>query len=201
MANRLVLSTLLGGIVLFVWSAIAWMVIPWPGDPLRSFTNEEAVLQTITANAPRSGNYVLPNEPKRAPGMTDEQYKATKQAAMDRMTRGPMIFTAVRLEPMGSMTKLMVIQFLTHLVLALIASFLLMQTTRRSYGRRVIFVAVCGVLIFLGGKMDEWIWWSFSNSYLLMEFGAIVIGWILAALVIAKFVIGKSSAAKAQENA
>ena len=197
MANRLVLSTLLGGIVLFVWSAIAWMVIPWPGDPLRSFTNEEAILQTITANAPRSGNYLLPNEPKRAPGMTDEQYKATKQAAMDRMTRGPMIFTAVRLEPMGSMIKLMVIQFLTQLVLALIASFLLMQTTRRSYSRRVVFVAVCGVLIFLGGKMDEWIWWSFSNSYLLMEFGAIVVGWILAALVIAKLVIGRSSAAKA----
>lgn len=201
MANRLVLSTLLGGIVLFVWSAIAWMVIPWPGDPLRSFTNEEAVLQTITANTPRSGNYVLPNEPKRAPGMTDEQYKATKQAAMDRMTRGPMIFTAVRLEPMGSMTKLMVIQFLTQLLLALIASFLLMQTTRRSYVRRVVFVAVCGLLIFLGGKMDEWIWWSFSNSYLLMEFGAIVIGWILAALVIAKFVIGRSSVARARENA
>ena len=197
MANRLVLSTLLGGIVLFVWSAIAWMVIPWPGDPLRSFTNEEAVLQTITANAPRSGNYLLPNEPKRAPGMTDEQYKATKQAAMDRMTRGPMIFTAVRLEPMGSMTKLMVIQFLTQLLLALIASFLLMQTTRRSYGRRVVFVAVFGVVIFLGGKMDEWIWWSFSNSYLLMEFGAIVIGWILAALVIAKFVMGRSPAVKA----
>ena len=197
MANRLVLSTLLGGIVLFVWSAIAWMLVPWPGDPLRSFTNEEAVVQAVTTNAPRSGNYLLPNEPKRAPGMTDEQYKAASQAAMDRMTRGPMIFTSVRLEPMGSMTKLMVIQFLTQLALALIASLLLMQTTRRSYGRRVAFVATCGLMIFVGGKMDEWIWWSFSSSYLLMEFGAIVIGWILAALVIAKFVIGKSTAARA----
>jgi hypothetical protein len=197
MAKRLVLSALLGGIVLFVWSAIAWMVIPWPGEPLRSFTNEDAVLQAVKANAPRSGNYLLPNEAKRAPGMTDEQYKTASQAAMDRMTGGPMIFTVVRLEPMGSMTKLMIIQLLTQLVLALIASFLLMQTTRRSYSRRVLFVAACGVMIFVGGKMDEWIWWSFSSSYLLMEFGAIVIGWILAALVIAKFAIGRASAANA----
>ena len=75
MAKLLALGSLLGGIVLFVWSAIAWIVIPWPGEPLRSFTNEDAVVQAVTANAPRSGNYLLPNEPKRTAGMTDEQYE------------------------------------------------------------------------------------------------------------------------------
>ena len=44
MTKQLVLGTVLGGIVLFVWSALAWMIIPWPGEPLRSFTNEEAVV-------------------------------------------------------------------------------------------------------------------------------------------------------------
>lgn len=50
MSKQLVLGSIFGAIVLFVWSAIAWMLIPWPGDPLRSFTNEEAVTQVITAN-------------------------------------------------------------------------------------------------------------------------------------------------------
>ena len=59
---RIALGTILGAIVLFVWSALAWMVIPWPGDPLRGFTNEDAVVQTIKANVPRSGNYLVPME-------------------------------------------------------------------------------------------------------------------------------------------
>jgi len=197
MAKRLALGSLLGGIVLFVWGAIAWIVIPWPGEPLRAFTSEDAVIQAVKANAPRSGNYLLPIEPKRTPGMTDEQYTAAEQAAMDKMSRGPMIFAAVRLEPMGSTTRPLILQLLTQLVLALIASFLLLQTGRLSYKGRVIFLTVIGVIIFVGGHADEWNWWSFSNAYMLMQFGAIVIGWLLASFVIAAFVRGRRVAAHA----
>lgn len=189
MNKQLVLGSVTGAIVLFAWSALAWMVIPWPGDPLRTFTNEDAVEQAIVANAPQSGNYILPN-PHKA-GLTSEQ----QQRSGEKMMRGPMMFASVRLAPMRSMGVLMVIQFLTQFVVALIATFLLLQTSGLSYAHRVVFVAACGVLIFVGGKMDEWIWWSFSNSYLCMEFGAIVTGWILAALVIAKFVSGKPALA------
>jgi hypothetical protein len=195
MAKRLALGSLLGGIVLFVWGAIAWMVIPWPGDPLRAFTNEAAVVQAVTANAPRSGNYLLPIEPNRAPGMSDEQYRAARQAAMDRMTHGPMIFAAVRLEPMGSTSRPLLIQLLTELVLALMASCLLLQTGRLSYKGRVLFLTVVGLIIFVGGHADEWNWWSFSSAYMLMQFGAIVIGWLLASLVIAALVRGRRVAA------
>ena len=31
MSKQLILGTVLGGIVLFVWGAIAWMFIPWSG--------------------------------------------------------------------------------------------------------------------------------------------------------------------------
>ena len=99
MIKKLALGTILGGVILFVWSFIAWTLIPWPGEPLRSFTNDDAVIAAIKANAPRSGNYLLPNEVKRTPGMTDEQYKAAQRASMDNMLRGPVVFAAIRLEP------------------------------------------------------------------------------------------------------
>jgi hypothetical protein len=193
MAKQLILGSVLGGIVLFLWSAIAWMIIPWPGDPLQKFTDEAAVSRAITANAPRAGNYLLPNEPKRTPGMTDEQFKAASDAAMESGARGPMIFAAVRLGPI-SMTKPLIIQFFTQLILALLACTLLMKTCGLPYSKRVVFVATIGVIIFIGGHVEEWNWFSFSNAYLLMELGAIVIGWILAALVMAKFVRGTATA-------
>lgn len=192
MIKHVAIGTVLGAIVLFVWSAIAWMLIPWPGEPFRSFTNEQAVVDVIKANAPQSGNYMVPNEPKRTPGMTDEQYKAAKQAAMDQSARGPMVFAVVRLGPMG-MTRPLIIQFLMDVVLALLACILLLQTDRLSYVGRVAFVAAIGVLIWMGGHVEEWNWFSFSTAYLMMELGAILIGWILAGLVMAKFVRGKTA--------
>ena len=195
MGKQLALGSILGAIVLFVWSAIAWMLIPWPGTPLRSFTNEDAVTQSITANAPRSGNYLLPNMPRRTPGMTDQQYAAAQKAMEDRMTRGPIVFTAVRLEPFSSMGLALVIQFLTQFVLALLATLLLLQTSGLSRSGRIAFVTAIGVIIFVGGHVDEWNWWSFSNAYMLMQFGALVIGWLLASLVISTFVRGKPAAA------
>jgi hypothetical protein len=194
MTKQLVLGTVLGAIVLFVWSALAWMLIPWPGDPLRSFTNEDAVASAIKANVPRSGNYLLPNEVKRAPGMTDDQFKAAQQVAMEKMARGPVVFAAIRLEPFGSMTKPLVIKFVTLMIVALFASFLLAQTSGLSYAARVVFLTVVGLIIFGGSSVDEWNWWGFSNAYTAMQFGVLVVGWFLAGLVMSIFVRGKSAA-------
>jgi hypothetical protein len=159
MTRQMILGSVLGAIVLFVWSAIAWMVIPWPGTPLRSFKNEDAVTQAIVANAPQSGNYLLPNGDK---SMTAEQEKQM----MDKMAKGPIVFASVRLEPFNSMAKPLVIQFLTQLVVAVLATFLLLQTCGLAYKSRVIFVTAIGVLVFVGGHVDEWNWWSFSNAYM-----------------------------------
>src|SRR5690349_15681143 len=98
MIKQLALGTILGAIVLFIWSALAWMIIPWPGEPLRHFTSEDAIVAAIKANVPRSGNYLIPKEPQRLPGMTEEQYQKATKDAEDRMNNGPMVFAAVRLD-------------------------------------------------------------------------------------------------------
>ena len=189
MPKQLILGSVLGGIVLFVWSFIAWTFIPWPGEPLRSFTNEGAVEQAIVSNAPVSGMYILPNPHKT--GVTPEQ----QTAAEEKLMRGPMVFASVRLGAMRPFPVLLITQLLVYIISALIVTFLLLKTVGLSYGQRVIFVTVCGLLIFLGGKMDEWVWWSFSTTYVLIELVVLVVGWTLAGLVIAKFARGRAAVA------
>lgn len=194
MIKQLVLGTVLGAIILFVWNFLAWTFIPWPGEPLRSFTNDEAIVAAIKANAPRSGNYLLPNEVKRSPGMTEEQFQKATQDSMNRMMQGPMVFAAVRLEPFGSFGRALVIKFLTLLIAALLATFLLLQTTGLSYLKRVLFLTIPAAVIFLGANADEWNWWGFSNAYAAMQLSVHLIGWFMAGLVMALFVRGKSVA-------
>jgi hypothetical protein len=194
MIKQLALGTILGAIVLFVWSALAWMLIPWPGDPLRTFTNEDAVLKAIKENAPRSGTYIVPNMAKRTPGMTDQQWNAAMQSAEEKMGTSAFVFASVRLEPFGSMGKPLVIQFLTQLVVALLGTFLLLHTGGLGYRGRVVFLTAVGLIIFVGGHMDEWNWWSFSNAYILMQMGVIVIGWLIASLVMSAVVRGRPAA-------
>src|SRR2546423_10355233 len=140
MGKQMILGSVLGGIVLFVWGAIAWMFIPWPGQPLRGFKNEDAVTQAIIANAPQSGNYLLPNADQK--GLTAEQ----QQKAMEKMAKGPIVFASVRLEPFNSMAKPLVSQFLTQLLVALLGTVLLLQTSGLSYKSRVIFLTVIGLI-------------------------------------------------------
>lgn len=189
MPKQLILGSVLGGIVLFVWSFIAWTLIPWPGEPIRTFTNEGAVEQAIVSNAPVSGMYLLPNPHKS--GVTPEQ----QTAAEEKLMGGPRVFASVRLGAMRPFPVLLITQLLTFIISALIVTFFLLKTVGLSYGQRVVFVVMCGVLIFLGGKMDQWVWWSFSTAYVLIELVAIVVGWILAGLVIAKFARGRTAAA------
>lgn len=43
MARQILLGTILGGVILFLWSFVAWTFVPWPGEPVRGFTTEEAI--------------------------------------------------------------------------------------------------------------------------------------------------------------
>lgn len=57
-AKLLVLGTLSGALTLFVWETVSNTVIPWHGSTMRSFTDSNAVVQAIKANAPTNGVYV-----------------------------------------------------------------------------------------------------------------------------------------------
>jgi len=104
------------------------------------------------------------------------------------------VFAAIRLEPFGSMAKPLVIKFVALLVVALLASVLLAQTSGLSYLTRVVLLTIIGLIIFGGANVDEWSWWGFSNAYTVMQLGVQVIGWFLAGLVMSIFVRGKSIA-------
>lgn len=161
---------LLAGVIIFIWSAISWTVLPWHMMTLHSFKNEAAVAHAITANAPHSGVYMMPMQ---------ETVPYTNQ---------PMIFASVHLEGVTPMHRAIIFQLLIQFVSAFIVTWLLMQAANLTYWRKVGFVVVFALGAAIIGNLPYWNWFSFDTAYTLVEVGDIVIGWFLAGLVLAKIV-------------
>ncbi len=188
MLKSLVLGSLLGGLVLFIWGAVSWMVLPWHMATLKKFKDEGAVAQVFVANAPESGEYILPNAHQHESGLPDAQRKAAEESAMTRMMQGPFMFSSISLRGTKNMGTSMGIGMANQILAALLATGLLLKTAGLTFGGRVGFVMTLGLLAGVVINLQHWNWWQFSTAYTAVAFGDLLIGWFLAGLVIAKVV-------------
>ena len=62
-----ILGVILASVVFFIWSAISWMALPWQRGIFKAFQNEAKMAQVLAEQAPVSGIYGLPAEPKYPP--------------------------------------------------------------------------------------------------------------------------------------
>jgi hypothetical protein len=207
MLKALSLGGLIGGLVLFAWGVVSWMLLPWHLATLEKFKDEAKVAQALTANATKSGVYLLPNVHKHEPGMPEAkakkaeakgkkaeakqkkaevERKKAEAEGMKRMIQGPFMFAAVSLQGTSGSGAALPIQLVTSIVSAILATWLLMNATLPSYWHRVGFLVVVAVTAGVICHVPDWNWWGFSAGYTAVAFADLIIGWTLAGMVIAK---------------
>jgi hypothetical protein len=57
-----------------------------------------------------------------------------------------------------------------------------------SYGQRVLFVALLGLIAWLSINVSYWNWYGFPTAFVLGEGIDQVVGWLLAGLAMAKII-------------
>ena len=186
MIKSIVLGAILGGLVAFLWSFISWEVLPWHEKALHTFQNEDEVLAVIASHTTGSGNYLLPGGPSQV-GLNAEQKKAAQEILTQKMQKGPLMFASIRRGGFGSFTRGLVTQLLIQMVSALLLTWLLLQTTGLSYGRRVAFCAVVGLTASVIADLPNWNWWGFSGTYTVVNLVDYTLTWLFAGVVVAKF--------------
>src|SRR6266571_186052 len=200
MLKSLSLGGLIGGLVLFAWGVVSWMLLPWHLATLEKFKDEAKVAQALTANATKSGVYLLPNVHKHEPGMpeakakkaeakgkkAEAKRKKAEAEGMKRMIQGPFMFAAVSLQGTSGSGAALPIQLVTSIVSAFLATWLLMNTTLPGYWPRVGFLVVLALTAGVICHVPDWNWWGFSASYTAVAFADLLIGWTLAGLAIVK---------------
>jgi hypothetical protein len=168
MKNQMV-SSLISGIILFIWGFLSWAIFPWHNLVANQFTNESSVSITLKNNAPKSGIYYLPFEQENLePGTT---------AAF------------VNVLPNGfnqGMGEMMTISIVGQVLSAFLVSILIRFANIPQYWNRVRFITFLGLLVGFISHFPYWNWFGFSSNYVLVIVVDSTISWFLASLILAK---------------
>jgi hypothetical protein len=184
---RILLGTVLGAIVFFVWGALAWTVLQL--HTLHTIEDEQRVVQVLSEAITEPGVYWFPNLPRDHMTASPEQQEANWDAVNERHRAGPIGLLNFHPDGMEQMPPATFIKGLSlNLVMAMLASLLLAAASVRPYLGRVAFVAAIGLIVGVSAHMIKWNYLHFPLDYSVMQVVDNVIGWSLAGLVIAAVV-------------
>ena len=143
----------------------------------------------------KSGLYMFPGmEPGANP--TREQQHAAMEHYGEKLAANPSGLLIYH--PPGAKaltTGQLVTEFLSEVVEALIVVFLLAQTRLTSFGSRVGFVTLAGVLAAITTNISYWNWYGFPGSYTAAYMTSEIVGYLVVGMVAA--LVMKSGAPKA----
>ncbi len=159
------LGTLAAGVTLFVWGMVSHVVLSWHDASMKRFTDNQAVVETIKANAPENAVYFSPEG----------------------------LFAVVSFLPdMSDQTQDITADIARQLVLDLVVGFLLAMILLSVQAPSVLGkAAVAGRMGLAAGvaiHIAHWNWYGFSPAYTLVNLFDPIISWFLAGLVLAALI-------------
>jgi len=188
---KILLTIILGGIVMFIWTSIAHMALPLGETGVRELPSEPAVLSAMQSNiGEQTGLYIFPG-----PGVGKNATREEKNEAMKHMSE------KMAANPSGILMyhapgrpfefgKLLGIEFGTELLEVILIVFLLAQTRIVSFAGRIGFVLVAGILAAIATNVSYWNWYGFPGaytaSYMLIQIVGFFLVGVVAALVLPK---------------
>lgn len=178
---RAVVAGVLGGIVFFIWGAVAHMVLPIGEMGMREASAEDPVLSAMKDNLPGAGVYMVP-------GLSPQQMedKAAVAAYSAKAKASPYAFIVY--QPVGedamdmgdNLAKQAASDVLSGIVLAWVLSL-----GAIAFRKRVLAAAAVGLFSWLSVSAPYWNWYRFPADFSLASLLEQVIGWLLAGVVIA----------------
>jgi len=185
LTTRAFLAAILGGIAMFIWSFVAHDLLPLGETGIREFNNEAAMLDALKTNlGDARGLYHFPGH-RPGPNATRQEKSEAMKRAMEKAASGPAGMLLYHPSREFTFGKLLGIEFATELLEAILVVFLLTQTKIESFGGRVGFVLIAGILAAITTNIPYWNWYSFPSSYTAAYMSIEIIGFLCVGLVAA----------------
>jgi hypothetical protein len=185
--TRILLAGLLGAIAMFAWTAIAHMATPLGEAGVQNTMKDEELLSALKSNVKdKDGFYMYPSM-GLPPDATHAQQSEAMEKYPEKLEKNPsgfFIYHPAGSRPMN-MGKYLTVEFITELVEAFLAVWLLAQTRIVTFGGRVGFVTAVGIVAAIATNVSYWNWWGFPTVYTASYIFIQVVGFFLVGLVAA----------------
>ena len=182
--KNVILGTLCGAIVYFMWSFFFWVFSGIPVNHAKTFADEAAVQKCLTEQAKEgSGYYILPT-PKLPAGVDAKTYMETRPKQIQST-----FFFAGAVHTKGTgvpLTTQIAMSFGWNLVTALFLTLLVIKADGETFFDRFSIVLLAIAAGTTGIYVMQHVWWGVTPPwvcYLMLDW---VVGWSLAGLAIAK---------------
>jgi hypothetical protein len=185
--GKKLLAGILGGLAFFLWSFVAHDVLPMGKAGIKEIPNEQAVLDSMKANMPENGLYLLPGlgVPE---GATRAQQAAAMEARMHKVETGPSGLLVYHPALQFSFGKALIVELGTNILQVLLAVMLLSQTNLVSFAARWRFITLAGILAAISTNISYWNWYGFPGSYTVAYVCTVAMGFVFAGLIAAAIV-------------
>jgi hypothetical protein len=182
--QRTLLAGFLGALAMFMWMFVAHSLTTIATTGIQEIPNEQNVLPLLTATlGPQPGLYMYPAVGFGPNASMTERHDAMEQYGKKLTTNpsGLLIYKPVGTP--GMEPRQLGIEFLTELILSLLAVTLLSQTRITSYFGKVAFISLAGVMACITTNVPYWNWYGFPASYTRAYMFMDVVGYICVGLV------------------
>ena len=176
--KRNYLATFFAALAMFIWGAVFWMS-PLPYKVLEHTPDDAQAGAALLQHFPTTGTYLVPgafNDP------------ATQQRLHEK---GPIATVHIQTAGMPvTQPRVLVLGFVHYWICTLLAAFLAVRTApvvRASYGKRVWFFALVGVLLAVFSDLAAPIWWGHPWPFHVVNAIYAVTVWLVGGLVLAAF--------------
>jgi len=188
---RILVGGILGGIVMFVWTSIAHMALPLGEAGISEIPNESVVLGAMQSSiSDKTGLYIFPGLGVGKNATREQKNEAMKEM-QQRIAANPS--GILMYHPPGrpfAFGKSLAVEFSTEVLQAILVIWLLAQTRIGSFGGRVGFVLMAGILAAITTNVSYWNWYGFPGvytaSYILIEIIGFALVGVVAALLLRK---------------
>jgi hypothetical protein len=180
MTTRIIIAGILGGIVMFIWTSFAHVVLlPLGHTGVREMPNESAVVDALKTNlGDNKGLYVFPGTGLGPDASSEAKREAMKQAA-DKAANGPSGILMYHPRRAFNLARLLTVEFGTEVLEAILVVFLLSSTRLLTAGGRILFVTIAGVVAALATNVSYWNWYGFPKRYTVAYMFIQVVGFFL----------------------
>jgi hypothetical protein len=190
---RILIAGLIGGTLLWLWGAVAHMVLPIGEMGMKTAVDQDAAIAALQASA-TSGNGVY-----FIPGMSPEQWSdpQARDAFVAKYDGSPYAMVVYRPDGnpgISNMAPNLARHWVSCVLAALVAAWMLTGLAASSYGKRVLITAGLGLFAWLAVNVPYWNWYMFPSQFTIGAALDQIVGWAIAGLGMAWW-LGRGKAA------